>query len=234
MRYNKLLKKMALTKEDYADIQTALSDVHKKTSGRISLAVIAESSSYAFWEMLAAFFSTFGLFACLIPLSSQIYSWLGRTFWGEQPWYLAVFLALVCGTLTIALYFFYNIPALDRIIIPQVARRRIVSNRAMRRFAESGIYRAPKGSGILIFVSYLEREVRIVADKGVSEKVSQDLWNLIADEMSEFLARGQEKEAWLHAVKRCGELLAEHYPPSEDDEPASPQGLVVLEDEKWA
>ena len=95
------------------------------------------------------------------------------------------------------------------------------------------MYCTKENSGILIFVSYFERQVRIIADKGISAKISQDLWNLIADEMTESLAKNKVKEAYINAIERCGELLQEHFPCDKENENELGDTLVVLEADKW-
>ena len=127
-----------------------------------------------------------------------------------------------------------NVPAIDRLIIPASVRRRTVYNRGLRHFVESGVYATENRSGILIFVSYMEREVRILADTGISAKIAPELWNLIAQDLAEGLGTNDATGAFVRAVERCGELLAEHFPAPqrpEDNPNELPDGLVILDDE---
>ena len=233
MKYKTLVKQLSLSQADLSEIQAAVQEAEKTTSGEIALAVTAESSSYAFWELVSSLFSTFLLLICLFPLSSQIYSWLGNIFWGEEPWYLAAFYVAVCVVVLTCLYALYNIPFIDRLVIPANARHAAVSRRAMRYFAESGVYATREHSGVLIFVSWFEKEVRIVSDSGISEKISPDLWNLIADDMADAFLHGDTKSAFLGAISRCSALLSENFPAKEENPNELADGLVILEDEKW-
>lgn len=234
MKYKTLVKRLKLDDKAFEDIKNAVKAAETKTTGEIAIAVIPESSSYAFWELFAALGISLALLASIFPLSGQIYAWLGRLFWGPEPWYLAAFFVLVCAIAVALLYVFFNIPAIDNIIIPQTVKNHAVTSRAMRYFAESGVYCTKEHSGILIFVSYFEKEVRVIADKGISEKISQDLWNLIADELADSFSKGNSKEAFVNAVNRCGDLLAEYFPNHEENPDEIPDGLVVLENDKWA
>lgn len=237
MTRNQLLKKIKFSPDDFADIESAVKNAEKKTQGEIAVALTAESASYALWEVMASLFTSLVLFCCMIPLSDQIYAWLGTKFWDLQPWYLSAFFVIVCTIVTILLYILYNIQFIDRIVIPFGAKHAAVTNRAMRWFAESGVYSTEKNCGVLIFVSYFEREVRIVADKGISSKISNDLWNLIADEMTENLSKGNLKEAYIDAIEKCGNLLAENFPVDQksamNKKDELYNGLVVLEEERW-
>lgn len=233
MDYKHLVKKINFSQQDYDDIKAAVKSAEKKTSGEIALALTAESSSYAFWELLCSVIVTLVLLVSLFPLANQIYAWLGRIFWGPEPWYLAAFYCIVCALIVVILYAVFNIPAIDNLIIPLPVKNASVSARAIRCFAQSGVYCTKEHSGILIYVSYFEKQVRIIADKGISEKITQDLWNLIADEMAENLSRGNVKDAFINAVNRCGVLLAENFPAEENNPDELPDGLVILENDPW-
>lgn len=237
MTRNQLLKKIKFTQKDFEEIEETVKRVEKNTQGEVAVALTAESAAYALWEILAALFTSLVMFCCMIPVSDQIYGWLGTKFWDVQPWYLCVFFMVVCTAITILLYILYNIPFIDRIVIPSGAKHAAVSNRAMRWFAESGVYSTEKNCGVLIFVSYFEREVRIVADKGISSKISNDLWNLIADEMTENISKGNIKDAFISAIEKCGNLLAENFPVDQNSVMKKKDelynGLVILEEERW-
>ncbi|MFA6936972.1 MAG: TPM domain-containing protein [Treponema sp.] len=229
------MKKLNLDKKSFVEIQDAVKNAESKTTGEIEVAVTAESAGYAFWELLFSVGVSLVLLACLFPLANQIYSWLCSVFWGHQPWYLPAFYLIVCAAVVLVLYILFNIPAVDSLIVPQTAKVQAVNSRAMRYFAESGVYCTKEHTGILIFVSYFEKEVRIIADKGISEKITQDLWNLIADELADSLSKGNAKDAFINAINRCGDLLAEYYPAPNDKENVDelPDGLVVLENDRW-
>ena len=227
------LKRLKLNKEDFDEIENAVRKAEEGTSGEIALAATAESSSYAFYELLSSLISGFILMISLLPLADQINAWLGRILWGSQSWHLVAFYIASYALLVTFLYLLFNIPFLDSLVVPSGAKKQAVSTRALRYFTESGVYATSEHSGILIYVSFFEREVRIIADQGLSEKVGGDLWNLIADEMKELLAKGKVKEAYLTAIERCAVLLKEKFPSDGNNKNELADGLVILENEKW-
>lgn len=233
MTTKKLKKKLALSEHDMEEIKQAVKNQEERTSGEISLAVIAESSSYAYWELLVAAGTSMLFMTALFFLGDQIYNAIKVMFWQPKPIYLAMFYFLAELVFVLVLYIIYNIPAVDRLVVPEAAKIHCVTARAFRHFTESGVYCTSNHSGIMIFVSYFERQVRIVADSGISEKIGQDLWNLVADEMAESLSKGNAKDAFLNAVNRCGDLLAENYPVEGKKENQLADGLVILENEPW-
>ena len=106
-------------------------------------------------------------------------------------------------------------------------------HRAFRYFTESGVYDTAEHSGILIFVSFMEHQVRILADSGIAKRISQDLWNLIADELAEDIKNGKTAQAFLNAISKCGDLLAEQFPAKEENPNELSDGLVILGDLEW-
>lgn len=230
MTVKQLNKRLGLSERDLGEIREAVAKVEDRTSGEIALAVVPESSSYAEWELIAAAVTSLALFLCVFPLSGQVYAWLESRFWGIEPWYLSLFHAGLISLAVVVLYFLYNIPVIDALVIPAAVKNRAVTHRALRHFAESGVYCTDNHSGILVFVSWFEKQVRIVADRHISEKVSEDLWNIIADEVAENMGKGSAKEAFLSAVEKCGQLLAENFPSDGEKKNQLDDGLVILED----
>ena len=229
MTVKQLNKKLNLKQKDFDEIKKAVEQAENKTSGEIALAVTAESDSYAEWELIAAGITALALFLCVFPMSAQIYAWLDLHFWQIEPWYLCLFYAGLSPVAVVVLYFLYNIPFIDALVIPAGVKSKAVTNRALRYFAESGVYCTDNHSGILIFVSWFEKQVRIVADRHISEKVSEDLWNIIADEIAENMGKGSAKDAFISAVEKCGQLLAENFPSESEKKNQLKDGLVILE-----
>lgn len=234
MKTKSLLKKLNLGESDFTEIKNAVAQAEAKTTGEIALAVTPESSHYSFWELFASNCFAAIVLLVLLPFSSQISSFLNSLYWQNAPKWVIPFFYILVTFSSIALFFYIcNIPFIDRIIIPRSIRTNCVNNRVLRYFTESGVYDTAEHSGILIFVSYMERQVRIVADRGISEKISQDMWNLIADELCENLKKGETLSAFTSAIEKCGDLLAQNFPPHNENPNELPDGLVILEDAEW-
>ena len=233
MKQKTLLKKLAFNEQDFEDIKNAVTEQEKNTSGEIVLAIAPESSNYAFWKLLTALFAALIVVGCLIPFTNQIYSYIDLIFMPKRTWVLTTVYVLSGVLVAFIVYLLYNIPAFNRRVIPLAARRTAVNNRALRHFVQSGVYKTSGQTGILIFISYFEREIRILADSGINAKVSQDLWNIVADEMTDSLTKGRVKEALLGAINRCGELLSQNFSADSASKNELPDGLVILDKESW-
>ncbi len=234
MKKKTLLKKLKLTDQAFEEIKKSVVEAECKTTGEIALAIAPESAHYAFWELLAANVFSAVVLLVLLPFSNMIRNLYRLIYWQNEPsWILPVFYIISIYAAVVIAFYLANIPAIDRFVIPSAVRKTAVTHRAFRYFTESGVYATAEHSGILIFVSYMERQVRIIADKGIAEKISQDLWNLIADELAENLKKGDAQLAFTNAVAKCGQLLAENFPNHEENPNELSDGLVILEDAGW-
>jgi len=226
----RLIKRLALSQADFDRIKQAVRDAEMRTSGEIALAVVPESSDYSFRELFAAVLVGAASFALLLPAHDRIASLLNGFFWHVNEWVVTLLVGGIPFLLMALFFLVANVPAIDRRVIPLAERSRAVYSRALRHFVESGVYATDRRTGILIFVSFMEREVRVVADTGISGKIAQVEWDGIARTVAEGVKNGRFADALCEAVADCGELLSQHFPVSgETAENELPDGLVVLE-----
>lgn len=230
MNTKTVIRQLNLTKEGFEKIQQSVKKAESKTSGEIAICVTAESSDYSMWEFLAAFFASGICFGIMISFASRINVLLENNLWVNKIWYLPLIYGAAVLVTFVIFFWLFNIPFLDRIIIPEGYKSKKVSKKAFCAFAETGVYCTEKHNGILIYVSYLERQVRIIADKGISDFISDDMWQLIADSLVAELKKGNGVDGFCDAVEKCGDLLSEHFPFEKDDVNELPDGLLILED----
>ena len=234
MKYKKLIKKLNLNKEDFENIKQSVQDAEKKTTGEIAIAIAPESAHYSFWELLFANCIAGIILLVLVPFSNRIRDVYNMIYWQNQPdWIVPLFFVVTAFISIIVTFYVTNIPAIDRLIVPKSVKKSSVTNRAFRYFTESGVYNTAEHSGILIYVSYMEKQVRIIADAGINKKISQDMWNLLADELAENIKKGNVATAFTTIVEKCGQLLAENFPNHEENPNELSDGLVILGDGEW-
>ncbi|MFI3258309.1 MAG: TPM domain-containing protein [Spirochaetales bacterium] len=227
----KTLKNAGLTEQDTLDIGQAVFEAEKNTSGEIATALTFASHNYSFWELLFAVTKAVVVFCLFTALSPWIENWAQRFFWADIPTFFMP--ALIGGLAFFILavsFWIANIPAIDRIIVPKSYRSGAVYRRALRYFLESGVYDTQERTGILIFVSLLEREVRIIADRGICEKITQEKWDSIAKNLAVgFADKKSSKQALITAIEQCATLLAQHFPPAKKNPNELHDTLAVLE-----
>ena len=67
------------------------------------------------------------------------------------------------------------LPAVKRRLSPRAMRQREVLRGARAAFVERGVHRTRDRSGILVYVSWLEREVAVIADAGADAGIARAL-----------------------------------------------------------
>ncbi len=228
-RPNALARGLGLTEEDLAGIERAVRKAESGTTGEIAIAVTPESADYSFRELFAAVIAGALAFALALTFHSDIAGFLDSLVWHPPAWYATA----ACGAgafLVIALFYLLaNVPAIDRLVVPRRERSRAVYRRALRHFVESGVYATSERTGILIFISRMEREVRILADSGISGKIDQSTWNALAERIARSVREGTLRRELVWAAESCGTLLAEHFPAKRENPNELTDAIAFLE-----
>jgi uncharacterized membrane protein len=85
-------------------------------------------------------------------------------------------------------------------------------DRAVEVFAELRVWDTEHNNGVLIFVLYAERDVEIVADRGIATRVAPQRWEAICRRMEEHFRAGRFAEGAVAGVRGVGEVLASEFP----------------------
>jgi putative membrane protein len=223
------MAKVRVDKADLKKLSEAVKRAESKTSGEIATAIVKESDNYALFELSFAIVVGIIYFSTLLFFLSPIEETIKGMFWDYKISYLVSFTGFSTFLVIILSYLFANIPIVDRVIIPEKIKKRNVRERAMRHFAESGVYETRERTGILIFISLLEQRVELIADKGINEKIEQKKWNDIVHNILDSIKNGNWVKGLSESIESCGELLAEHFPIQSDDKNEMNDDLEVLE-----
>lgn len=215
--------------EELEEIKRAVKDAESETAGEIATAFIKESDNYAVYELMFALFCGFIYFVIISIFADAIEPALRDMFWDYTPQYLLSFYGFSTFLVIGFFYLLANLPFVDRLVVPKGVMARKVNERAQRHFLESGIYNTKDRTGILIFISGLERRVELMVDKGISEKISQQKWNHLLDNIVVGIKEGKMVQNLCDSIRECGKLLAEHYPIQPDDVNELKDDIAILE-----
>jgi putative membrane protein len=185
-------------KEEKQRIHETTVDVESRTVGEIVVAVVDRSSNYREAHLLGA-----------ILLGSFISVVVTDIFFHDSIW---AFIPL-----SFLLYFpsrllCSKVPVLGRVFTGTRRKQLSVKEMALRIFYEKGLYRTKEGTGVLFFLSLLEKKVWILADKGIHGKIHQPTLNRFAEMVSRGINEGRACDALCEAIRGIGDLLATHYP----------------------
>jgi len=88
---------------------------------------------------------------------------------------------------------------------------------AEKEFYRLNMHKTRDKTGILLFFLLGERQFYILADKGINEKVEQEVWETISDEIQENFKNGFFTEGIISGIENVEKILSEHFPIKPDD-----------------
>ena len=104
-------------------------------------------------------------------------------------------------------------PKLRLHVIPRSVKRARAHAEAMRLFHSKGLDKTEHRTGVLIFASAAERYAEIVADSGIDEKVTKEVWDDAVNALVTAVKAGRPADGFMAAIEKCGIVLATHVPP---------------------
>ena len=119
-------------------------------------------------------------------------------------------------------------PRLRFHIVPRQARHDRAHAEAMRQFFAQGLDKTEHRTGVLVFASAAERYAEIVADAGINEKVTADVWDHTVNVLVTEIKAGRPGEGFLAAIGQCGAVLAAHFPPDSLKRDELPNRLLEI------
>jgi len=200
--------------DDKARITAAIHAAEKSTSGEFVAVVARASDHYVFLPLLWS-----AILALLFPGACLL---AGAPLRWVEIYHLQLLIFIVLAVLLL------SVPGLHLRLIPQRVKHERASRLAHAQFYEQGVQLTPHHSGVLLFVSFAERYVEIVADKGIHEKLGETRWKDIVDEFVAQVRRGRVVDGFVDAITACGAAMAEHYPPDPADTNELSDGLIEI------
>jgi putative membrane protein len=113
-------------------------------------------------------------------------------------------------------------------LVPEPLKRRRVQRLAFQQFMAKGLHQTQARTGVLILASLDERHAELIADEGIHAKVSQEVWADAMEALVLHMKNGQPTEGFVQAVRICGEVLAEHFPPGAQNPNELPDTIVQI------
>lgn len=101
-------------------------------------------------------------------------------------------------------------------------------DRAIQVFSDLGVWDTEENNGVLLYLLLADRDMEIVADRGINKLEGNQTWEGICQEMEQRFREKQYKEGIIHGVQRITAILARHFPYREGDENELSNKPVVL------
>ena len=179
-------------------MRDAISAIEARSATELVVSVRARSAAYLHADILV------GLIAGLATLAFLLFS----PYPFALPWFL-VDPILVGGLVALAAS---RLPPVRRALTPARVREARVRTAAGALFFEKGVHHTRERTGILLYVSLLERRALLVADAGVEREVPRREWRAATAAIDRVVAAGGDGVELARALAPLGDLVARHLP----------------------
>lgn len=206
---------LKLTVQNKEQIAKAVTEAEKSTSGEIAVVVAKQSCDYAVYEL--TFAVIVGLISMILGLVyySEINSMIMDMIWSNSAIVTTSVIGLGSFVIMIIFYFLANIPMIDRLIIPKSIKDQKVHEKAQLSFLNYEVSKTKERTGILIFISKLERRVEILADIGIAEVYPNDSWQKQVDKIIAGIKNKQFANELSKVILDLGKVLTKNFPAKE-------------------
>lgn len=222
-----------LNENEIHEVSHYVTEQEHRTSGEIVTVIARRSSNIG--HVTRTLFLLFLLLAVLLNVrelisyevnyllgdlgySAKVYSTIGSL----------SFIALICGLYGIAEYL-ENFKCIQRIFVNMQDQKSQVLNRAMLEFYLNHVSHTEKKTGILIFVSLMERQTVVLADNAISTKLDSKVWEEIVSTITSSVKKKKTSEGLKSAIHKCGDILAMHFPAHTSNKNELSNHLIIKE-----
>jgi putative membrane protein len=189
------------TPQDLERIKAAVHTAEKKISGEIVPVFVEKSGHYSI-ATYRGFLALAGLaFLAIIVFDRYIPS---LAIYDPLMIFLMVILVGLIGSVAA-----HYIDPFKRMLMSQTHLDQATRKRAENAFLEEEVFATRHRTGIMIFVSFFEREVIVMADRGISKVVEQKEWDKMVRSITENIRLGKVTEGIEAAILRSGDILLE-------------------------
>jgi uncharacterized membrane protein len=86
------------------------------------------------------------------------------------------------------------------------------NERAIELFSQLRVWDTEHNNGVLIYLLLADRDVEIVADRGIHAKLGTAVWETICKDMESAFRLDQFKSGVINGISAIGEYLERHFP----------------------
>jgi putative membrane protein len=185
-----------IPESEKARVADAIRAVEAKTSAEIYCVIARHASDYRLVPILWA-----AALALLVPLP-LIY----LTDWSVELIYGCQLSAFLVAALVL------SHPRLRFHIVPRKTKHDCAHAAALQQFWAHGLDVTDNRTGVLIFAAAAERYAEIIADVGINQKVSPEVWNDAMAALIVGIKQDRPTDGFINAIEKCGAVLVKHFP----------------------
>jgi len=202
-----------LSAEDLKLLQAELTAAELRTVGEIVPVVVERSDRHPAASWLAAT-------STLLLGSAVLAAWM--------PWERPALL-LVCqlGLGALGYGLTWLLPGFKRVFLRESRASEMAVEQAVQEFYRHGLHETEAKTGVLLFVSLLERRVVVLADEGIDAKVGEEDWKATDAAILDGIVAGSLRDGLVAGIRKAAELLEQHFPWMDGDRDEVPNRIVI-------
>lgn len=208
-----------LNESDLVNIESAISNIEKHTSGEVVPMIVHRSSVIRMTPVI--------VFVLLFTMMNIFFEFIYQTTFFvslNQSIIFYIFGIVLC---IIFSYLLASFNFVQRLFVHPLDRDYQSNQRALFEFYNLGLNKTDGSTGILLFVSIMDREVVILADKGINEKIKPESWIELKNQMILNLKNKKMGLGFTQAIEACGEILKVHFPVSAENKNELMNKLII-------
>jgi putative membrane protein len=220
------------SEEDRLRVTAAVTQAEQASDGEIVTIVADKSDSYHDAGLHYAVLAMLLVPAALAALPQSAVDWATGLLMGWNAAFsrsalMLVLFVLLTLAFLIVRYVLAYMP-LRMALTPGGTKARRVRRRALELF-KVGAERRTKGrTGVLLYLSRLERKAEIIADEAIHSRVEPEVWGDAMAALIENVKAGRPGDGMVLAVEKIGAVLASCLPPTGDNPNELPDRLIEL------
>ena len=221
-----------MSPEDHELVTAAVSKAERESDGEVVTIVAPQSDAYhdvGLHFAILAMLLVPVLFG-LLPQSANDRLAALLFGWNAEPTrvQLAVFLFSAMALVFLIVRYALAYRPLRMALTPGRTKSRRVHRRAVELFRVGCELKTRGRTGVLIYLSLLERRAEILADRAIADQVEAEVWGDAMAALVDEVKAGRPGAGMAKAVERVGAVLARILPPKGDNPNELPDRLVEL------
>jgi len=197
--------KQTLKDEDLERIKAAVKNAEEKISGEIVPVLVERSGDYLIALYKGSLIGAALTFISMVVLDRFVINDAVNTLFYDPVFILLI---VILGGVLGAVVPYFSDPV-KRLLVARRYQDLVTRQCAENAFLEEEVFNTRQRTGVMIFVSFFEHEVIVMADKGISKIVDQKQWDQIVQDLIKDIRNGRVVEALENGIKQCGDILLE-------------------------
>jgi len=193
--------KEIISNNDHILIHEAIDELERASTGEILTVIRSKSSNFILFRVI--FSNLIALIFMYLFLNYYLHS-LDYKFISQA---FGLYLIIFC-----LFYYLLSFHFILKYLIPNRVKKHKCEKQATLEFFSNGVYKTKSKTGILIYISILEKEVIVIGDEGINLKIPNNSWDNLISKIVNGIKTNNLANGIIFGLKEADKLLKEHFP----------------------